>query len=165
MKIDVHVHIFPLEIRDNREKFFSGEPDFELLYASPKSRLIGVDDLLATMAEDGVDKSVVFGFPWRDAGISKLCNDYVIEAVKEYPEKLMGLACFGFANPETAALESERCLTQGLHGVGELAFYVEGFSAKVVAEFAPVIEVLRHHKKLLMLSPLGFTCGFCPYLK
>ena len=158
MKIDVHVHIFPPEIRHNREKFFPGEPDFKLLYESPKSRLVGTDDLLATMAEDGVDKSVVFGFPWRDAGVSRLCNDYVIEAVRKYPDKLFGLSCFGFADPDAAASESERCILAGLHGVGELAFYVEGFSEKVVAEFAPVIEVLRRHKKLLMLhtnEPVG----------
>ena len=135
MKIDVHVHIFPPEIRHNREKFFPGEPDFKLLYESPKSRLVGTDDLLATMVEDGVDKSVVFGFPWRDAGISKLCNDYVIEAVRKYPDKLFGLSCFGFADPDAAASESERCILAGLNGVGELAFYVEGFSEKVVAEF------------------------------
>jgi len=158
MKIDVHVHIFPPEIRENREKFFAGEPDFELLYASPKSRLVGVDELLTTMAEDGVDKSVVFGFPWRDLGVARLCNDYVIDAVKQHPEKLFGLSCFAFSDPAAAAVESERCIKQGLHGVGELAFYVEGFSEKVVAEFAPVIEVLRQHKKLLMLhtnEPVG----------
>ncbi len=40
MIIDAHVHIFPPEIRDNREKFFVGEPDFKLLYESPKSRLV-----------------------------------------------------------------------------------------------------------------------------
>jgi predicted TIM-barrel fold metal-dependent hydrolase len=68
------------------------------------------------------------------------------------------LACFAFSDPESAAKESQRCIQQGLHGVGELAFYVEGFSEKVVAEFAPVIEVLRQHKKLLMLhtnEPVG----------
>jgi hypothetical protein len=97
MKIDAHVHIFPPEIRDNREKFFVGEPDFELLYASPKSRLVGAQELLSVMAEDGVDYSVVFGFPWRDIGISKLCNDYVIEQVKKHPDHLLGLACFGFS--------------------------------------------------------------------
>lgn len=79
MKIDVHVHIFPPEIRENREKFFAGEPDFELLYAPPKSRLVGVEELLTTMAEDGVDKSVVFGFPWRDRSwdcqtLQRLCD-------------------------------------------------------------------------------------------
>ncbi len=158
MKIDAHVHIFPPEIRNQRERFFVGEPDFELLYASPKSRLVGAEELLSVMAEDGVDRSVVFGFPWRDAGISRLCNDYVIEQVKSHPEHLMGLACFGFAEPQAAALESERCLVQGLHGVGELAFYVEGFSKKVVDQFLPVIEVLRNYKKVLMLhtnEPVG----------
>ena len=158
MKIDVHVHIFPPEIRENREKFFVGEPDFELLYASPKSRLVGAQELLATMAEDGVDYSVVFGFPWRDIGISRLCNDYVIEQVKNHPEHLLGMACFGFAKPESAAFEGDRCLAQGLHGIGELAFYVEGFSEKVVDQMAPVIEVLRQHKKVLNLhtnEPVG----------
>ena len=158
MKIDVHVHIFPPEIREKRERFFVGEPDFELLYASPKSRLVGAEELLSVMAEDGVDRSVVFGFPWRDAGISRLCNDYVIEQVKNHPEHLLGLACFGFADPDGAALESERCLAKGLHGVGELAFYVEGFSDKVVDQMAPVIEVLRKHKKILNLhtnEPVG----------
>ena len=158
MKIDVHVHIFPPEIREHREKYFVGEPDFELLYASPKSRLVGAEELLTAMAEDGVDHSVIFGFPWRDIGISRLCNDYVIEQVKKYPERLSGLSCFGFADPQAAVLESDRCLAQGLHGVGELAFYVEGFSEKVVSQFAPVIEVLRHHNKVLMLhtnEPVG----------
>lgn len=158
MKIDAHVHIFPPEIRDNREKFFVGEPDFELLYASPKSRLVGAEELLAVMDEDGVDYSVVFGFPWRDAGISRLCNDYVIEQVKSHPDRLLGLACFGFADPQVAAAESDRCLSQGLHGVGELAFYVEGFTDKVVAQMAPVIEVLRDHNKILNLhtnEPVG----------
>ncbi|MBN2809253.1 MAG: amidohydrolase [Deltaproteobacteria bacterium] len=160
MKIDVHVHVFPPEIRDHREKFFAGEPDFELLYSSPKSRLVGVEELLNVMAEDGVDRSVVFGFPWRDPGISELCNDYVIEAVRRYPAQLLGLACFGFADPDAAALESARCLEQGLHGVGELAFYVAGFSAAVVDQMAPVIEVLRHHQKVLMLhtnEPVGHS--------
>ena len=158
MKIDAHVHIFPPEIRLHREKFFKGEPDFELLYASPKSRLVGSEELLETMAEDGVDCSVVFGFPWRDDGISRLCNDYVIDQVKKFPDRLVGLACFGFSDPEAAAVETERCLGQGLAGVGELAFYVEGFTACVVDCFVPVIEVLRAARKILMLhtnEPVG----------
>ena len=158
MKVDVHVHIFPPEIVANREKFFAGEPDFKLLYEPPQSKLVEAEELLQVMDEDGVDFSVVFGFPWRDPGISRMCNDYVIEKVKQYPQRLLGLACFGFAEPEKAALESERCLEQGLHGVGELAFYVEGFTDKVVDSFQPVIEVLRAQGKLLMLhtnEPVG----------
>lgn len=158
MKIDAHVHIFPPEIVADRQKYFSGEPDFELLYAPAKSRLVEAEELLLAMDEDGVDYSVVFGFPWRDDGLSRLCNDYVIEKVKQYPERLLGLACFGFADPVQAAREADRCLMQGLHGVGELAFYVEGFSSAVVDAFQSVIEVLRTHHKPLMLhtnEPVG----------
>ncbi len=159
MIVDAHVHIFPPEICNERERFFAGEPDFELLYANPKSRLVGAEKLLEVMDEDGVDYAVVFGFPWRDAGKSRLCNDYIIEQVKKYPDRLRGLACFGFDRPEAAAAESRRCLEQGLSGVGELAFYVEGFTAGVVDRFAPVVEVLRAFpQSLLMLhtnEPVG----------
>jgi predicted TIM-barrel fold metal-dependent hydrolase len=159
MKIDAHVHIFPPEICRERERFFVGEPDFELLYANPKSRLVGAEELLAVMDEDGVDCSIVFGFPWRDDGKSRLCNDYIIEQVQRHPDRLRGLACFGFDRPEAAAAETARCLEQGLSGVGELAFYVEGFTAAVVDRFAPVVEVLRSHRgSLLMLhtnEPVG----------
>ncbi|NPA25970.1 MAG: amidohydrolase family protein [Deltaproteobacteria bacterium] len=158
MKIDAHVHIFPPEICRQREKFFRREPDFELLYASPKAKLVGAEALLETMDEEGVDYSVVFGFPWRDDGVSRLCNDYVIEQVGNSPGRLRGLACFGFTDPEAAARESERCIDAGLSGIGELAFYVEGFTAGVVERFAPVIDVLRSRKKLLMLhtnEPVG----------
>ena len=39
--VDFHTHLFPPEVRENREKYFAGEPAFELLYTSPKSKMIG----------------------------------------------------------------------------------------------------------------------------
>ncbi|NCC93588.1 MAG: glycosyltransferase [Opitutae bacterium] len=54
---------------------------FRLLYESPKSRLAGIDDLIAAMDEDGVDRSVVFGFPWRHLETARMNNDYILEAV------------------------------------------------------------------------------------
>ncbi len=143
MIIDAHVHLFPPEIVRRREKYFAGEPEFQLLYESPKAKLVLAEELLVTMDEEGVDRAVVFAFPWRDMGLARLCNDYIIEQVHRHPRRLLGLACFGFADPREAAAETERCLHAGLHGVGELAFYLEGFSERVVTDFAPVVEVLR----------------------
>ncbi len=40
MIIDAHVHMFPPEIVNRREKYFSGEPEFKLLYETPKSKLV-----------------------------------------------------------------------------------------------------------------------------
>ena len=51
MIIDIHTHIFPKAVRDRRESFFDGEPPFETLYGSPKSRLISADELVAKMDE------------------------------------------------------------------------------------------------------------------
>ena len=82
MIIDFHTHIFPSEICRNRERFFPSEPAFKLLYQSSKSRLIGAVELLDTMDENGVDKSVIFGFPWKNPETFKIHNDYIIEMVE-----------------------------------------------------------------------------------
>ncbi|MCK5420004.1 MAG: amidohydrolase, partial [Desulfobacterales bacterium] len=71
MIIDAHTHIFPDEIRKNREKYFSDEPAFKKLYQSPKSRLIGAQEMLAAMDDSQVDKAVVFGFPWKNSELFK----------------------------------------------------------------------------------------------
>ena len=61
MIIDFHTHIFPKTIRENKEKYFAAEPAFELLYSSPKSKLVGAKTIVDSMDEQDVDKSVVFG--------------------------------------------------------------------------------------------------------
>ena len=93
MIIDVHTHIFPGKIRKNREKYFSAEPAFQKLYQSPKSRLIGSQEMLASMDANCVDKTVVFGFPWQNPLLFKQHNDYIGEVVSRYPERFIGLGC------------------------------------------------------------------------
>ena len=56
MIIDFHTHIFPSFFRNQRDLFFQEEPSFETLYRSPKSRLVGKEELLQNMDEEGVDR-------------------------------------------------------------------------------------------------------------
>ena len=70
MIIDAHTHIFPEEIRKNREAYFSDEPAFKKLYQSPKSKLIGAREMLAAMDENRVSRAVIFGFPWKSSKTS-----------------------------------------------------------------------------------------------
>jgi len=140
MIIDSHTHIFPKSIRENREKYFSGEPAFKLLYDSPKSKLAGASDIVSAMHENSVDLSVVFGFPWKNPEISKMHNDYVMDAVAKYPKQLKGLCCLG-PDLEKAAPELERCLNGALSGAGELAFYESGISSEVLKHLEPVMEL------------------------
>lgn len=142
MIIDSHVHLFPPEVRKDRQAWFQGEPAFEMLYASPKASLVGPEELLAAMDRDGVDRAVVFGFPWCSAERFRRHNDYILEAVQRHPRRLAGLGCFDIHHPG-AADEARRCLAAGLAGVGELACYGSGWGADETARLAPVMEVCR----------------------
>ena len=56
------------------------------------NRLATADDLLTSMADDGVDVSVAFPFGWSDPGLAEECNSYVIQAMRDHPAQLVGLA-------------------------------------------------------------------------
>lgn len=139
--IDAHTHIFPKSIRENRERFFPSESAFELLYDSPESRLSGARAIIDNMDEQGVDKSVIFGFPWKRAATFKMHNDYILEAVGRFPERLIGFGCFDPLSDE-ATPEADRCITSGLSGIGELALYQNGLTEAVLARLAPMMGML-----------------------
>jgi uncharacterized protein len=142
MIIDFHTHIFPRSIRLNRQDFFSGESAFKLLYQSPKSRLAGAKEIVESMDDQGVDVSVVFGFPWRKSDHYKMHNDYILDAVRRFPKRLVGFVCFDLAS-ETAVNEAYRCIDSGLSGVGELAFYESGIDEKCLELLSPVMQLCR----------------------
>ncbi len=140
MIIDCHTHIFPDTICSQRKECCAREPAFKLLYDSPKSKLVGAGDLIHTMDDQGVDVSVVFGFPWKSPDLVQLNNDYIIESVMKYPDRLRGFACFDLSW-EGAAREAERCMDAGLSGVGELAFYLSGIDELALDRLEPIMEI------------------------
>ncbi len=142
--IDSHTHVFPKKIRENKEFFFQGEPEFALLYGSPESRMVGTSQLIQMMDEQGVSQSVIFGFPWKNPDTARYHNDYIIESVQQYPERLKGLACFDLLWKD-AAKETRRSMEAGLSGAGELAFYLSGIDEVALNALAPVMEVLREY--------------------
>ncbi|MGD9080889.1 MAG: amidohydrolase family protein [Desulfobacterales bacterium] len=158
MIIDFHTHLFPEKIRKNRETYFSNEPAFQMLYQSPKSRLIGAKELLTAMDAGHVDKSVIFGFPWKDEGRFKQHNDYISEVVSRYPERFIGLGCFDPFS-DRAAEETQRCLQEGgLSGIGELAFYQNGIENDSLARLEPVMEICRDRNLPVLIhtnEPVG----------
>ena len=160
MIIDTHTHIFPEKIRRNREKYFADEPAFKKLYQSPKSRLIGAREMLASMDDSQVDKAVVFGFPWKDSLLFKQHNDYISEVVNRYPQRFIGLGCFDPFS-DGVAEETHRCLQKaGLSGIGELAFYQTGIENSSIARLEPVMEVCRGLDLPVMIhtnEPIGHS--------
>jgi predicted TIM-barrel fold metal-dependent hydrolase len=159
MIIDFHTHLFPKRVRSNRRSYFQSEPAFKRLYESPKSRLVGAEDLLNAMDENQVDKSVVFGFPWTNSDTVKMHNDYIIEMVLKYPDRLIGLGCINPAR-KSAGDEAQRCLETGLRGIGELAFYQSGLDARRIESLVPIMQ-LCHGRDLPVLmhtnEPVGHS--------
>ena len=157
MIIDFHTHIIPKAIRENREKYFPTELAFKLLYSSSGSKLVGAREIVVSMDEQGVDKSVVFGFPWKSKEIFQFHNDYIMEAVERYPERLIGLCCFDPLHKETVA-EAVRCLEGGLSGIGEIAFYQSSIDDTALDRLTPLMEIC-HDRDLPFLihtnEPVG----------
>lgn len=142
MIIDFHTHIFPIRIRENRERYFTPESAFKLLYDHPESKLSGVRALIDTMDEQGVDRAVIFGFPWREADTFRMHNDYILEAVARFPKRLIGFGCFDPLSDD-AMSETERCIASGLSGIGELALYQAEMTEAVLAHLTPMMSMLR----------------------
>jgi hypothetical protein len=155
--IDFHTHLFPESVCSGRDCYLDSEPAFGLLYRSPQARLVNAQELLAAMDDNGVDKSVVLGFPWQDPALFKMHNDFIMEAVRRHPDRLIGLGCFDPGSSE-AAHEAERCLDGGLTGIGELAFYRSGIEETSLDRLAPIMDICRERGRPVLIhtnEPVG----------
>ncbi|MBM4272986.1 MAG: amidohydrolase [Deltaproteobacteria bacterium] len=148
--LDAHTHVFPPEFCSRREDFFADEPGFRLLYDSPKSKMVGPEELVRGLDEEGMDGAVVLGFPWRREQNWRRHNEVILEAMRRWPRRLMG---FCAVNPRFpgAVREVERCLAAGARGVGELAFYMTDRSEDLTALLAPIAELCHHYQAPLLL--------------
>jgi len=157
MLIDFHTHIFPESIRTQRQRYCTDDPAFGLLYASAKSRMVGADQLIAQMDTYGVDKAVTFGFPWCSPSTTKLHNDYIVEAVARYPDRLIGFCCVDPMQPQAPG-EVERCLEAGLSGIGELAFYCSEFDCSDLGSMDEIMTLASRFDCPVMIhtnEPVG----------
>ena len=158
MVTDFHTHIFPPWSPDERQRHLARDATFGELYSDPNANLATADDLLRAMDEDGVDRAVVLGIGWTDEGLAREANDYIIESVARYPDRLVG---FGGVNPawgDAAAREAERCGRAGLRGVGELHPDNQSFDLGDDATMAPLIEAVRELGMILtthVSEPVG----------
>jgi predicted TIM-barrel fold metal-dependent hydrolase len=161
MIIDFHSHIFSDDMRANRAEYLERDVWFGTLYEDPKHKLASAEDLVASMQEAGVDRTVVFGFPWKDAGLCREHNDYLIETVRRFPDKLIGFACVQPLDAKDAQ-ELERCLNAGLMGLGEIGPDGQKFDIEDKRILAASAEVLQQHDRPLLVhssEPMGHAYG------
>jgi predicted TIM-barrel fold metal-dependent hydrolase len=138
--IDFHTHVFPPLFRNSREPLLESEPAFRALYQPSSSKMAGITDLIQAMDEQGILKSVIFGFPWEKEEHYRRHNDYIADGLSRYPERLIGFCCFS-PIAEGGAREAERCLGDGFSGVGELAWYGHGLTREMSSAIRDVMAV------------------------
>ena len=158
MIIDSHTHIFPPRMRERREEYLRRDPTFAEMYASPKALLATAEELLASMDEAQIDRSVVLGFAWSELEPCVQHNDYLLEAAAKSGGRLIPFCTIQPRAGNDAFREMERCARAGARGLGELRPDSQGYrldegaAAEVLAEAA-----IRHGLVLLfhVSEPVG----------
>ena len=158
MIVDFHTHIHPPELRDRRSHYLERDATFRELYADPRAKLASAEDLIDSMDEHGVGLSVVMGAGWSDIGLARGSNDYIIDSVRRFSGRLVGLASVNPAWGEPAAAELERCVAEGLAGVGELHPDTQAFDIRDSGTMDPIMEAARRHELIVVThssEPVG----------
>ncbi|MDR1483129.1 MAG: amidohydrolase [Synergistaceae bacterium] len=119
MITDVHVHVYPPEVISDWEKIAERETYFGALARGRVHKWADADDLLLAMDEDGVGESWICGFGFKDIGLCRLCNDYVLDAATSSGGRLRAM-CTVPPMSAGAVAEIVRCADLGAIGVGEI---------------------------------------------
>jgi predicted TIM-barrel fold metal-dependent hydrolase len=158
MIVDFHTHVFPPEVKKNRSKYIERDPCFALLYSDSKAKMATADELIAGMDEAGVDISVILNIGWTTHELCVETNDYIIDSVSRYPQRLVGFCAVQPQSPKAAVAEIERCAKAGIKGVGEMRPDMQLFDLGDEVVMEPLVGVLRKHQLILLLhasEPIG----------
>jgi predicted TIM-barrel fold metal-dependent hydrolase len=158
MLIDFHTHVVPPGIKERRDKYVGRDACFSLLYAEPEAKLATAEEVIASMDEHGIDKSVILNLGWVSHELCVETNDYILEAIARYPERLIGFCVIQPLAGDKALKELERCARNGAKGIGEMRPDVQGFDLKDGKIMKPIIEAVIEHDLIFLThasEPVG----------
>ena len=124
--VDAHVHVMPDRVRRDPAAVAAADPWFAACHAGAR-RLAGETDLLQHLDQAGIERAVVFTWPFADPRLCAEANDFVAALQRRHPDRVAGCAVVQPAAPD-AASELRRCARLGLRGVGELNADAQGFA-------------------------------------
>jgi uncharacterized protein len=156
MIIDFHTHLFSDEIKNNRDYYLGKEPLLGELYENPKAKLASAEEIIADMALQNVDISVVQNFQWQDAGLCHETNAYIGQVTAQHPGKLIGFGMCCWDNAQRAVKEIEYCAKIGLKGIGEVRPSTTALAE--LSKIKPIIESIQENNLILLThasEPVG----------
>ena len=163
VRIDVHTHIVPPDVVRGRRRYSQADLWFGRLYRNERRVLASADDLRRSMRRAGLAASVAFGFAWRDPGLCRANNDYVLDAVAASNDDGGQVIPFCVVPPgdlDFAAAEMERCRARGAVGVGELFPQGQGWNLNDRSAVRSFMDTVRSLGLILTVhtsEPVGHT--------
>jgi predicted TIM-barrel fold metal-dependent hydrolase len=151
MIIDCHTHVFSEEVRKDREAFCKKDEGFAFIYDRSKAKMVGVEDLIVSMDESGIDRSVICGFPWSQPDLCSFQNQYLMESVSRYPNRLIAFVSLLFSNPDWSEKELDRAVKGGAQGIGEIAFYRDEMTSQDILSMKPILAQMERQGIPLLL--------------
>jgi predicted TIM-barrel fold metal-dependent hydrolase len=156
MIIDFHTHVLPPRIKEDRSPYMERDDAFAQIYGNEKAGIATAEDLIASMDREGVDVSVIVNYGWSTPELCIETNDYILETVARYPNRVVGFCSVSDYNSSASLAEIERCARGGVRGVGELRPDTQKpLTPENMAEFSWLI---REHRLLLLThssEPVG----------
>ena len=146
MIIDTHVHIVPPRMINHREEIVREDRAFRELFNNPKAKMAGVETVIEEMDRCRISKCVVSGTGYS---LHKFCmesNEYILDSVSRFPDRLIGLVTVQPNAGDEAIYELERCISAGAKGVGEVRNDLQGFNLadnEIVRDIAAIL--IRNH--------------------
>jgi len=120
--------------------------------------MVSAEDLIESMDNASIDMSIACGFAWSHAELCRESNDYIMESVARYPERLIGLAVIKPEDGRDSIDELERCLRGGLRGLGELRPHPTTIDIAFDNIWTPIVKTLAEHRSVCLFhasEPVG----------
>jgi len=149
MIIDFHTHALPPQVKNHRSRYVEKDPAFAEIYAREKIAIATAEDLIASMDREGIDKSVVVNYGWSTHELCVETNDYILEAIVRYPQRLFGFCAVASYHDDRSLAEIERCVKGGIRGVGELRPDLPPPATMTPAMLEPFARILREQRLIL----------------
>jgi len=128
MIVDIHTHYQFPELIQNPRAYLDKEPFAAHLASSPRHRDLTVDEMIVAADRDGVRWLGLQGFMYVQHETCIALNDYGLESLQRYPDRLLLFACLQPKAGKDAVQEFRRCVEAGMVGAGELNPAGQGFA-------------------------------------
>jgi predicted TIM-barrel fold metal-dependent hydrolase len=158
MIIDFHTHALPPRVKNDRSRYVERDAAFTGIYSDEKAAIATADDLIAGMDREGIDISVIVNYGWSTHDFCRETNDYILESIARFPERLVGFCAVSSYHDDFSLAEIERCARGGVKGVGELRPDVQPPGIDRPEQLVPFAQLLSRYNLILLThssDPVG----------